>query len=85
MRRIDELAAEALRVQNTSNINIVHGFSRALTDLRALLPEASSDEVNTHPIMQLWASKVHDLAGMGMSDEKSYGKAYKACEALSQG
>ena len=83
-RTMKELAVQVLSVQNASNINVVHAFSESLKDLRELLPKASSRDVNRHPIMQLWASKVHDLAGLGMSDAEEFGKAYEAVQELAK-
>jgi hypothetical protein len=59
-----ELAKQALDVQDACNLSgVVHGFSRAITRLRELLPNAGTDEINHHPIAVLWADKIKDVAG----------------------
>lgn len=59
-----QLAREALDVQNACNLSgVVHGFSRAISHLRALLPDAGTDEINHHPICILWADKISSLTG----------------------
>jgi hypothetical protein len=42
---------------------LVHGWSKAVAELREQLPAASTDEINKHPINVLWAFKVMSLAG----------------------
>ena len=63
-RPLKELAREALAVQDACNLSgVVHGFSRAMTDLRANSPELGTDALNHHPIAVLWADKVAHLTG----------------------
>lgn len=86
-RTIDELAREAIAVQDACNLSgVVHGWSLAMSRLYELLrasPDFSgTDQVNRHPINQLWASKVHDLTDMGGSDTMRYIQALDACEVL---
>lgn len=62
MKTMKELAQEALNVQDACNLSgVVHGFSRAITNLRDLLPRAGTDEINRHPISVLWADKIAHL------------------------
>ena len=88
MRTLQDLAKEALQVQDACNLSgVVHGFSRAVTELREILRatggDLSTDSVNTHPICRMWASKIHELALMGLSDR--YGEAYDACHDIANG
>lgn len=87
MRTLQQLAQEALDVQDACNLSgVVHGWHRAMEDLCELLrASGGTAERNTHPINQLWASKCHDLARMGMSDMDTYGKALEACYELAAG
>jgi hypothetical protein len=66
-RTMKELAQEALDVQNACNLSgVVHSFARAMTDLRAVAEAegwAGTQNINTHPICQLWADKIADLTG----------------------
>lgn len=74
MRTLKELAREAIDVQQASNLSgILLGAQRALVDLRALLPAASYNVVNTHPVMRAWVSKICDMTG-------NYTGAYPADE-----
>jgi hypothetical protein len=85
-RTLADLAREALAVQNACNLSgVVHGWSRSISRLRELLPDLGTDGYNRHPINQLWASKVHDLTGMGLSDLDAYGKADEECKRLAAG
>lgn len=59
-----QLAQEALDVQNACNLSgVVHGFSRAITNLRELNPSEGTDWINGHPICLLWADKIAHLTG----------------------
>lgn len=74
MRTIKELAKEALDVQDACNLSgVVHAFSRAITDLRANLPNAGTDEINRHPVCVLWADKIRSLTYA----ETQFSKAYQ--------
>ena len=73
-RTIEELAREALEVQNACNLSgIAHGFSRAMSDLRRIEPDKGTDYYNTHPVAVLWASKIEDLTRA----ESNFPQAYK--------
>ena len=81
--KIEQLATEALRVQNACNLSgLAIRFAEVVSELRACLPKAGTDEINQHPIVRLWVSKLHDLAGMGLSDWAAFADANKACELL---
>lgn len=90
MRTLQDLAREAIQVQDACNLSgVVHGFSRAITELRNILRDTGGDlsthAVNTHPVCQLWASKIHYMADMGLSEHDQYCAAYKACEEIANG
>ena len=81
---IREAAELALVVQDACNLSgVAHGFSRVLTE--ALWPEANrlglgTEYVNQHPVSQLFADKLADLARV--RDMQSFSKAYDDCKAL---
>lgn len=53
-RSLRDLAREALDVQDASNLSgVVHGWSRSISELRALLPAAGTADINCHPINRL--------------------------------
>ena len=89
MKAINTLASDAIAVQDACNLmGVVNGFGRAITDLREALTQAKmpcdTTTINKHPICQLWASKIHDLTGMGFSDSIAYAEAYDACRKLAE-
>ena len=60
MRNLKQLAQEAIAVQNACNLSgVVHGFSRAISELRQNLPNAGTEQINRHPICVLWGSKIN--------------------------
>lgn len=64
MRTIQELAREALEMQDACNLSgVAISFAQAVRDLRAALPDAGTREINEHPIVRLWVDKLRDLAG----------------------
>ncbi len=89
MVSIKTLAREAIGIQNACNLSgLVHGWSRAVTNLREALEEEtgkviSTEEFNQHPINVLWASKLSDLAGIGPGGTE-YSDAYVAVRKLSE-
>jgi hypothetical protein len=91
MRTIQDLAKEAIQVQDACNLSgVVHGFSRAMTELREILRAENGGVINTHtmnhhPICCLWASKIHDLTSMGLSDGERFREVYEACEDIAKG
>ena len=87
MKSLQQLAADAMSVQDACNgLAVANGYARAMNDLRdALVREGLSsdtDAIRRHPINRLWASKIHDLCGMGLSDMERYSEAYAACMEL---
>jgi hypothetical protein len=89
MRTLKEMAAEAVVIQNACNpLGLTKTFAAVTQDLADRLREqgqGSTSLVRRHPIFCLWASKLHDLAGMGLSDTDRYGEAYEACKELAKG
>jgi hypothetical protein len=84
-RGIKELAQEVLDAQDASNLSgLVLSWGNAIQRLRALLPDLGTRQLNQHCINQLWASKVHDLARMGLSDGEAYANAYAKVKWLAE-
>jgi hypothetical protein len=77
MRTINELAKEALGVQDACNLTgVLHSYSRAMTDLREIARAEgweSTDKLNTHPVAVLYSSKISSLTGDDFA--KAYGWA----------
>lgn len=66
-RPIQELAQEALDVQNACNLSgVIHRWSDVISDLWSIAQESSrgTEWVNRHPINKAFASKVGDLSGL---------------------
>ena len=84
------LAKNALQVQNASNIlGLSKSYARDLQDLadtlRSLGLPSHTDAICYHCINQLWASKLHNLAGIGMTRCDVFGIAYEECQKLARG
>lgn len=79
---LGQLADEALFVQDACNpVAIAHGFSRAVKRL-VELEGWDANKIKTHPIYRLWASKIHDIAGLNSDRFTKFFDAYEACEKL---
>lgn len=80
MKTLKDLAQDALNVQDACNLSgVVHSFSQALTDLRANLPNAHTEEINQHPIAVMYSSKIQSLTNAGSTP--AFLRAYnKVCE-----
>ena len=76
-----QLAKDAMAVQDASNLPgiLLYFHEGAVFLLRG------DKEVNTHPAMQLFASKITSLTRMGLSDHRPFNLAWVACEALAEG
>lgn len=95
MRTMEELAKEALDVQDACNLSgVIHAWSRSITNLRELLFQArgqrmpDTDAVNTHPINKLFADKVAHLTGtqqMRTEEDDEITEAYELCKMLAEG
>jgi hypothetical protein len=59
-----------------------------LPDLRKALEAGGvfgSDAIANHPVTQVWVSKLHSLANMGISEVDRFYTAYEACQHLAAG
>jgi len=78
-----QLANEAIQIQDASNLSgLVHGWSRAITQLREVMPTADTQTINRHPINKMWAYKVYSLAcGEPFHHEEAekFNMAYQWC------
>lgn len=84
-RMMIDLAREALAVQDACNLSgVVHGFSRSISRLRALLPMAGTDAINRHPVCQLWADKIAQLSGTQTLGTSVMFAAYREVDRLSK-
>jgi len=84
-RTLGELAKEAIDIQDAVNLGgLVHGWSKAVTGLRACLPDADTERINQHPINVLWALKLLSLAlgRESFAHGGEYAVAYGACSWL---
>ena len=82
MKSLQEMAREALEVQNACNLSgVVHSFSRTMTDLREALqgPNFSTEMLNTHPITVMFSDKIASLTGS--EGPTSFIAAMAWCEA----
>ena len=84
MKTLKELANDAIQMQDACNgFAIANAYGKTMSDLRDALKEAGeptdTDALRNHPINRLWASKIHDLAGMGLSGLFLYAEAYNWC------
>ena len=69
MRTETQLIIEAYQIQDACNLSgVVHGFSRAISELREACPNQGTEFYNTHIISQLWADKIRSLAISSDSD-----------------
>jgi hypothetical protein len=90
MRTLQELAQEAIDIQNACNpLGLTKSFAEVTQELWVALDflklPRDTESIRTHPIVRLWASKLHDLVGMGLSDTERYGEAYHACQSIAKG
>lgn len=88
MKTMKELAAEALMVQDACNgFAIANSYGKAMTNLRETLQSlgepVDTDSLRQHPVNRLWASKIHDLAGLGLSNMDRFSEAYQWCQEQS--
>lgn len=76
MKTMKELAQEVLDCQDAINLSgCVHAFSKATTELRALLEQEegfSTTKLNRHPICIMWSSKIASLTGSDVDFSKAY-------------
>lgn len=82
--KMQTLAQEALFVQSACNpIALANSYGKMILKLREALQEEGSasdhEAIRNHPVNRLWASKLHDMASMGMSNADRYADAYSWC------
>ena len=82
--RIKALAQKALDVQDACNgVAVAISYGETLKELREALRDAElpcgTDDLRSHPVNRLWASKIHDMANLGLSDYEKYNEAYEWC------
>lgn len=84
-RTMKSLAQETLDVQDACNMSgVARSFCDTMRELRDLLPNASTREINNHPITRMWASKIHDLSGMSSDYTPVFGEAYRWCKKTAE-
>lgn len=86
---LQQMAAEAVMVQDACNIlGVSRSYAAALPMLRLALEDLrqpnDTDSLAHHPINRLWCSKLHSLAGLGLSDPDRYREAYQTCLELAR-
>lgn len=80
-RSLKELATEALKVQNASNLRgIVNSFSKLLDDMTE--HATSSDALNYHPIVRLYVHKIASMSAVECIDTELYNKIEDKCKQL---
>lgn len=78
-RSLKELATEALKVQNASNLRgVVTSFSNLLTDMAEHV--TSSDALAYHPIVRLYNHKIASLSSVETIDLDMYKKIEEQCK-----
>jgi len=81
-------AKQSLIVQDACNLS---GVILSMDGARQIIlnngggREKGTHWLNYHPIMQMYASKIHDLTGMGLSDSKAFQKAYDLVTRMAAG
>jgi hypothetical protein len=80
-KTVNELAREALGVQDASNLpGVLLGFHKAACDLRDTL-DTGNAAFRRHPVMVLWLDKVRDLIGADLTP-KAVNDAWDECKKL---
>lgn len=63
MRTLQEMAQEALDVQDACNlVAVANGFARAMSEMMTD-HKMDTDEIRHHPITTMWVSKIETLNG----------------------
>lgn len=82
MKTIEQLCREALVIQDACNpIALSRRYGEVLIELREAIGNGDSEVMRCHPVNRLWVSKLHDLAGMGLSELTNFSLAYDWCQA----
>lgn len=80
-RSLQELAMEAVNVQNACNLcGVAQAFARAMVELSAHVN--GTDELNAHPISMLWADKIAHLTGTQHVETRVVSDAYASTMLL---
>jgi hypothetical protein len=74
-----QIAKDAMAVQDASNLV---GVLKSFHEASQWLMREGVTNLNEHPAMQLFASKVHSLTRMGLSNHLPFNLAWVACEEL---
>ncbi len=82
-RSLQELAREALAVQDACNLSgVAHGFARMMVDLGE--HTRGTDERNTHPIALVWADKIAHLTGTQSIGASRIAVAYSVVHEIAE-
>jgi hypothetical protein len=85
MRTLQQLAQEALDVQNACNPRAVaRGLVRALDDLDAL-KNLGTDALCAHAVTRAWVDKLASLAGIQDVGNDAAIRALDGCQAMAEG
>lgn len=86
MMNINQAAKMALDIQDACNLSgVVTSFAQAMEVICKSERNTGTDWKNNHPIARMFASKIHDLSGMGLSDSHAFVEAYDLCKRLADG
>ena len=81
---LQKLAKEAIAVQDACNpMALAIRYAEVIGELKQVVGYGTQ-AISEHPVNRLWVSKLHDLAGMGLSDSHRFAVAYHECEELSK-
>jgi hypothetical protein len=76
LKTIGQMARDCILVQDACNLSgVVHSFSSAISDLRKIFPNASTEEINKNPVCVLYSSKISSLTGSENAND--FSKAYQ--------
>lgn len=84
---LSQLARDVILVQDACNLKgVIAAFMRAReTILDYGGREKGTEWFNHHPIMRLYASKIHHLTDMGLSSTESFELAFQLCQRMASG
>jgi hypothetical protein len=93
-RTMAQLAQEAIDIQNACNImGISKSFAKVVQEVRDLIEVdrkknpvsfTRHENVNSHPVVRLWASKIHDMCSVSIEEDVAYSEAYLECQRLAE-
>ena len=86
MKTMKQLADDAIHVQDACNlIAVANSFASVTKEVRDRLAESGqecgTDAIRNHPIVQLWADKIYDMAGRP-HDPVRFSEIYFAVEQI---